>query len=179
MKTHDIETVELETLDLNTVEPMKVELHDGLKNKHREKIAGELSRFLANSYLFMLKLHNFHWNTRGPLFKSVHEMTEEQYENVFDAIDEIAERIRALGYLAAGTIKEYEQLRMIDDGDATISQTQMVAQLVKDHETIVKLARKTGEVAGEYGDEATLDLMTQRMENHEKFAWMLRSLLEK
>lgn len=179
MKTQDIETVELETLDLNTVEPMKLEMHDGLKNKHREKIAGELSRFLANSYLFLLKLHNYHWNIRGPLFKTVHEMTEEQYENVFDAIDEVAERIRALGYFAPGTFKEYEQLRVIEDGDAKASQQQMVADLVQGHETIVKLARKTGEVAGEYGDEATLDLMTGRMDSHEKFAWMLRSLLEK
>lgn len=172
-------TIKLEKIDLNSVEPMKIELDNHLSNKERQKVAEDLSVMLANSYLFMLKLHNYHWNVRGGFFKPVHEMTEEQYTDMFGAIDVIAERIRALGYIAPGTFKEYTSMGHIKDGNAELSLNEMVAELVQGHETLVKIAKKVVSRADECGDEATVDLMTARMDSHEKYAWMLRSMLEK
>lgn len=172
-------TIALEKIDLNSVEPMKVELDNHLSKKDREKVAADLSVMLANSYLFMLKVQNYHWNVRGGQFKSVHELTEEQYNDLFSSIDEIAERIRALGYIAPGTFKEYNSMSHIKDGNAELSLNEMVAELVKDHEIMVKIAKKVVDRADEYGDDATADMLTSRIETHDKYAWMLRSMLEK
>lgn len=172
-------TISLEKVDLNSVEPMKIELDNHLTKKERQKVAEDLSVMLANSYMFMLKLHNYHWNVRGGLFKPVHEMTEEQYNDVFGAIDEIAERIRALGYIAPATFKDYSSMSHIEDGNAALSLKEMVAELVQGHETMVKIAKKVVSSADKCGDEVTADLLTARMASHEKFAWMLRSVLEK
>ncbi len=150
----------------------------GIKEDARTEIAAGVSRVLADSYSLYLKTHNFHWNVTGPMFNSLHNMFEEQYTELATAIDEIAERIRALGERAPGSYSEYQKLTSIPEEAGTPEAMEMVRQLVRDHETVARTAREVFALADEADDEPTADLLTQRMQIHEKTAWMLRSMLE-
>lgn len=151
----------------------------GLSEQQRQDIAKGLSRILADSYTLYLKTHNYHWNVTGPHFSSLHEMFEVHYTELAQAVDEIAERIRALGVKAPGSYREFGELTSIQEATGDLSAEQMVADLVKGHETVVRTAREVFPLADEASDEPTADLLTQRMQVHEKTAWMLRSLNEK
>ena len=155
---------------------MKVDT--GIAANDRNDIAEGLSRVLADTYTLYLKTHQYHWNVTGPQFRSLHLMFEEQYRELWAATDEIAERIRALGEFAPGTYAEFTKLSSIQDDNTVPSSDQMVKNLVKGHEQVVKTARDLFKVADEAGDEVTADLMVQRMQASEKTAWMLRSTVE-
>jgi len=151
----------------------------GISKADRKQIAEGLSRLLADSYTLYLKTHNFHWNVTGPMFNTLHLMFEAQYTELATAVDLIAERIRALGFPAPGSYKDYAQLSSIKEAEGVPSANQMVAQLVRGQEAVVKTARSIFPAVERANDEPTADLLTQRMQVHEKTAWMLRSLLEK
>ena len=153
----------------------------GISDKERQKIAKELSRFLADAYTLYLKTHNFHWNVTGPMFNSLHVMFETQYTEQWAALDEIAERIRALGFNAPGSYAEFAKLTTIkEEPGATRSQDwrELVRQLVEGNEAVCRTARDVLETADDADDAPTEDLATQRLQIHEKYAWMLRSLLQ-
>ncbi len=154
-----------------------MELNTGISKDHREKIAAGLSRLLADSYTLYLKTHNYHWNVTGPQFNTLHQMFEVQYTELAIAVDEIAERIRALGILAPGSYTKFAAMTSIDEGEGTESAEEMVRQLAVGQETIVRTARAVFPDADAANDEPTADLLTQRMQLHEKNAWMLRSML--
>jgi starvation-inducible DNA-binding protein len=151
----------------------------GIPQKQRAEIAHGLSRLLADTYVVYLKTHNFHWNVEGPMFQTLHQMFMEQYTETWNAIDLIAERIRSLGEYAPGTYKEYAKLARIKETDGVPKAEQMVRLLIEGQEAVVRTAREVLPVADRASDEPTLDLLTQRMQVHEKNAWMLRSLLKK
>lgn len=150
----------------------------GLDGAQREAIAKGLAHLLADTYTLYLQTHNFHWNVEGPLFNTLHQMFMVQYTELWNALDEIAERIRALGLPAPGTYKVFNQLASIHQVDGVPEALEMVRILVKGHEAVVKTARKVLPVADDAHDESTADLLTQRLQIHEKTAWMLRSLLK-
>jgi starvation-inducible DNA-binding protein len=156
---------------------MKIDI--GIDAKQREKIASGLSRLLADSYTLYLKTHNFHWNVKGPMFNTLHLMFETQYNELALAVDLIAERIRALGVQAPGSYREFGKLTAIKESEGTPTANEMIKQLVEGQETVVRTARSVFPDAEAASDEPTADLLTQRMQVHEKTAWMLRSLLEK
>ncbi|MGE4528323.1 MAG: Dps family protein [Rhodospirillaceae bacterium] len=149
----------------------------GIAEKDRQKIAEGLKVLLASSYTLYLKTHNFHWNVTGPMFNALHTMFEGQYTELAAAIDEIAERIRALGVFAPGSFSQYKELSAVKEETGVPSAVEMIAQLAKDNETLSKVAREVLPAAGKADDEPTNDLLTQRMQTHEKAAWMLRSML--
>ncbi len=152
----------------------------GIASSDREKIAEGLSRFLADSFTLYLKTHNFHWNVTGPMFNALHVMFEGQYTEEWTALDEIAERIRALGFNAPGSYAEFIKLSSIAEEPGltdTADWREMVRQLVTGNEAVCRTARKALKIADNAGDDPTTDLMTQRLQVHEKNAWMLRSLL--
>ncbi len=151
----------------------------GIKPEDRAKIATGLSRLLADSYTLYLKTHNFHWNVTGPMFVTLHQLFEEQYTELAAAVDEIAERIRALGHPAPGTYREFQALTSIDDDDGDLDARGMITALVKAQETVARTARSVFPAVDAASDEPSGDLLTQRMQVHEKNAWMLRSLLVK
>lgn len=161
-----------------TNDVMDMEINIGISETHRKKIADELSKVLADSYMLYLKTHNFHWNVTGEHFHSLHEQFEEQYTELADAIDEIAERIRALGHKAPGTFKEFHQLTSIKEDTEKPEAMEMVRRLAVANEQVLRTARKALDPAKEADDEATIDLLTQRLHVHSKTAWMLRSHLE-
>ena len=151
----------------------------GISAKDRSAIAQGLSRLLADTYVVYLKTHNFHWNVEGPMFQTLHQMFMEQYTETWNAIDLVAERIRSLGHYAPGTYAEYNKLARIKETPGVPKAEQMVRLLIEGQEAIVKTAREVLPVAEKADDQPTLDLLTQRMQVHEKNAWMLRSLLKK
>jgi starvation-inducible DNA-binding protein len=151
----------------------------GISEKDRAKIADGLSRLLADTYTLYLKTHNFHWNVKGPMFQTLHLMFEVQYNELALAVDLIAERIRALGYPAPGTYREYSRLSSIPETDGVPEATDMIRQLVQGQEAVARTARKIFPIVDKARDEPSADLLTQRLQVHEKTAWMLRSLLEK
>lgn len=155
-----------------------MEINTGVPVEQREKIAEGLARLLADSYTLYLKTHNFHWNVTGPMFSTLHDLFEEQYTELAEAVDEIAERIRTLGFPAPGSYRQFGELTSIEEAVDTPSADGMVRQLVRDNETVVRTAREIVPVAADVNDEPTVDLLTVRMQTHEKTAWMLRSLLE-
>ncbi|NLO81211.1 MAG: DNA starvation/stationary phase protection protein [Xanthomonadaceae bacterium] len=155
-----------------------MEINIGISEKDRKEIAEGISRLLADTYLLYVKTHNFHWNVTGPMFNTLHLMFEEQYRELADAIDDIAERIRALGFPAPGSYKQFIELASIEEETGVPSAEQMIRQLVEGQEAVVRTARKVLPLAAEVNDEPTVDLLTQRMQVHEKNAWMLRSLLK-
>lgn len=157
---------------------MDLEINIGINETNRKKIADELSMVLADSYMLYLKTHNFHWNVTGEHFHSLHEQFEEQYTELADAIDEIAERIRALGHKAPGSFKEFNQLTSIEEDTEKPKAMEMVRRLAVANEQVLRTARKALDPAKEADDEATIDLLTQRLHVHSKTAWMLRSHLE-
>ena len=154
---------------------MKIDI--GIDAEHRAAIAGGLSRVLADSYTLYLKTHNFHWNVTGPMFQTLHLMFEAQYNELALAVDLVAERIRALGFPAPGTYRQFSELSAIKDEDGVPAALDMIRRLVEGHETVARTAREVFRAADEASDQPTCDLLTQRMQVHEKTAWMLRSLL--
>jgi starvation-inducible DNA-binding protein len=150
----------------------------GISEKDRRSVADGLSRMLADTYTLYLKTHNFHWNVTGPMFQTLHLMFMTQYNEAWLAVDLVAERIRALGYPAPGTYKEFAALTSIKDSSGVPKAKDMIRQLVEGQETVVRTAREVLPFAEKAGDQPTVDLLSARMEVHEKNAWMLRSLLE-
>lgn len=150
----------------------------GIKREDRKTITTGLSRLLADSYTLYLMTHNFHWNVKGPMFNTLHLMFETQYNELALAVDVIAERIRALGEPAPGTYAAFAELTRIEEPVGVPDATSMIRALVKGQEAVVKTARELMPVIDAASDEPTADLLTQRMQVHEKTAWMLRSLLE-
>ncbi len=149
-----------------------------IDDANRAKIAEGLSRMLADTYTLYLKTHNFHWNVTGPMFQTLHLMFETQYTELALAVDLIAERIRSLGYPAPGTYSEYVKLSSIPETPGVPKAKEMIRLLVEGQEAVVRTARSIFPILEEVNDEPTADLLTQRMQVHEKTAWMLRSLLE-
>jgi starvation-inducible DNA-binding protein len=155
---------------------MKIDI--GIPEEQRVEIAEGLSRLLADSYTLYLKTHNFHWNVTGPMFTTLHTLFETQYTELAMAVDIIAERIRALGVFAPGSYKQYSELSTIREETGNPTATDMIKQLVEGQEAVVRTARSVLPLTDQANDEPTADLLTQRMQIHEKNAWMLRSLLE-
>jgi starvation-inducible DNA-binding protein len=149
----------------------------GIEEKDRREIAEGLSRLLADTYTLYLKTHNFHWNVTGPMFQTLHLMFEQQYNELALAVDLIAERIRALGFPAPGTYAAFSRLSSIKEEETVPSADEMIRLLVEGQEAVVRTARSVFPVVDGAHDEPTADLLTQRMQIHEKTAWMLRSLL--
>jgi starvation-inducible DNA-binding protein len=149
----------------------------GIEAQDRREIAQGLSKLLADTYTLYLKTHNFHWNVTGPMFRTLHLMFEEQYIELALAVDLIAERIRALGFPAPGTYGEFAKLSSISEEEGVPSAEDMIRKLVEGQEAVVRTARSLFLVLERSHDEPTADLLTQRMQVHEKTAWMLRSLL--
>jgi starvation-inducible DNA-binding protein len=150
----------------------------GIPAAQRTRIAAGLSALLADSYTLYLMTHNFHWNVTGPMFNTLHQMFMQQYTEQWTALDQIAERIRALGHPAPGTYREFAQLASIREVDGVPPAMEMVKLLVAAQEGTARTARKLLPLVGKANDQPTADLLTQRLDVHEKTAWMLRSLLE-
>ncbi len=150
----------------------------GIPNEHREKITQGLSSLLADSYTLYLKTHNYHWNVKGPMFQTLHLMFEQHYTELAIAVDDIAERIRSLGEKAPGSYHEFAKLTTIKEETGWPTAHEMIRNLVTAHESVIKTARGIFPIAEAGSDEATVDLLTQRIQIHEKTTWMLRSLLE-
>ena len=155
-----------------------MEIDIGIEKKDREDIAEGLKKLLADTYTLYLKTHNFHWNVTGPMFQTLHLMFETQYTELASAVDVIAERIRSLGSPAPGTYKQYAELSSIKEDEGVPKAQDMIRLLVEGQESVVRTARSLYPSAEKALDEATADLLTQRIQLHEKTAWMLRSLLE-
>ena len=149
----------------------------GIAEHDRQAIAEGLSRLLADTYTLYLKTHNFHWNVTGPMFQTLHLMFETQYNELALAVDQIAERIRALGFPSPGTYREFSKLSSIKEEEGVPNAQEMIRLLVEGQEAVVRTARSIFPVVDQANDEPTADLLTQRMQIHEKTAWMLRSLL--
>lgn len=156
-----------------------MEINIGISKKHRADISEGLGRLLADSYTLYLKTHNFHWNVTGPMFQTLHLMFETQYTELALAVDLIAERIRSLGFPAPGTYRAFSKLSSIKETDDIPEAKKMIQLLIEGQEAVVCTARSLFPLVNEAADEATADLLTQRIQIHEKTAWMLRSLLGK
>ncbi|MGJ9418007.1 Dps family protein [Massilia sp. CMS3.1] len=150
----------------------------GINTEDRAKIVESLSTVLADAYMLYLKTHNFHWNVTGPMFSALHVMFEEQYTEQWTALDDIAERIRSLGHFAPATYKRYAELSSITEEANVLSAKDMIRQLVDGNEILTRTLRAGVKVADELDDFPTADMLTTRMDVHEKNAWMLRSFLE-
>ena len=150
----------------------------GIAEPDRIAIADGLSRVLADTYTLYLKTHNYHWNVTGPMFNTLHLMFEDQYNELWIAVDLIAERIRSLGQPAPGTYAQFAALTRIAEPDGIPTAEEMLVDLVDGNEAVTKTAREVFEVADAANDQSTADLLTQRLQVHEKVAWMLRSMLE-
>jgi starvation-inducible DNA-binding protein len=155
-----------------------IPINIGIDEQDRKAIADGLSRLLADTYSLYLKTHNFHWNVTGPMFSTLHLMFETQYTELSVAVDLIAERIRALGFPAPGSYSEYTRLSSIPEAVGVPNAQEMIRQLVEGQEAVVRTARSVFPLVEKVNDEPSADLLTQRMQVHEKTAWMLRSLLE-
>jgi starvation-inducible DNA-binding protein len=149
----------------------------GIGEKERKDIAEGLSKVLADTYTLYLKTHNYHWNVTGPLFQTLHLMFETHYNELWLAVDLIAERIRALGFPAPGTYAEFTRLASIKEEPGVPPAEEMIRKIVQGHEAVVRISRSVFAIADKASDQPTLDLLTQRMQVHEKTAWMLRSML--
>ena len=149
----------------------------GINEENRKKIADGLGHLLADTYTLYLMTHNFHWNVQGPMFNTLHNLFMTQYTELWTALDQIAERIRALDFPAPGTYAAFGKLTSIQEVDGVPSAEDMIAYLTNGHEAVARTARSLFAVVEEASDESSADLLTQRMTVHEKTAWMLRSLL--
>lgn len=158
-----------------TAQAMPVNI--GIDEKNRKEIVDGLTRLLADTYSLYLKTHNFHWNVTGPMFQSHHKMFEEQYRELFTAVDEIAERIRALGFPVPASSSNFSRMTSIKEETGIPRADDMVRQLVEGHETVDRTARQLLPAVEHAQDQTTMDLLADRMQIHEKTAWMLRSLL--
>ena len=154
-----------------------MEINIGITEQDRAAIAEGLSRLLADTYTLYLKTHNFHWNVTGPMFNTLHLMFEAQYNELALAVDAIAERIRALGFPAPGTYAAYARLSSIKEEEGVPSADEMIKLLVQGQEAVARTARSIFPLSDKVSDEPTADLLTQRLQVHEKTAWMLRSIL--
>ena len=155
-----------------------MDINIGIKQADREQIVAGLHVLLVNSYTLYLKTHNYHWDMTGPMFNTLHLMFEQQYTELAAAVDQIAERIRALGAFAPGSYTEYARLTSIPEDETVRDAETMIKNLVAGQETLARQARDVMATVGESRDEPTADLLTQRMQVHEKNAWMLRSLIQ-
>ena len=156
---------------------MTATIDTGLSKAERTDVVGQLTRVLADSYAVYLKTHGYHWNVRGAEFFSIHSLLEQQYREIWEALDTIAERIRALGEFAPQGYATFANLTSIGDGDPEQDSSAMLAELIKDHATVIATMRTALKTAEEAGDDVSVDLMTQRLAAHEKTTWMLRSTL--
>ena len=156
---------------------MNIEI--GINEKNRQTIANGFSQLLADTYTLYLKSHNFHWNVTGPMFTVLHELFETHYTELAGAVDEIAERIRALGFPAPASYSQFAKLTHIKEEVNVPHANEMIQQLASDHETVIRNVRQFLATIDSFEDEVSSDLLTQRLQFHEKTAWMLRSLLEK
>ncbi|WP_282607682.1 Dps family protein [Pelagibius sp. Alg239-R121] len=154
-----------------------MEINTGIPEEERKNVAKGLSHLLADSYTLYLKTHNFHWNVTGPMFQSLHAMFEEHYTELATAVDEIAERIRALGEPAPGSYAAFARLSSIQESEDVPNASEMVKQLVEAHEAVAKTARGVLPIADAGDDEVTMGLLADRLAVHEKTAWMLRSMI--
>jgi len=150
----------------------------GISTEDRAKIVDSLSSVLADSYMLYLKTHNFHWNVTGPMFQTLHVMFQEQYTELWNALDDIAERIRALGHFAPGTYQRYAELSTIKEEANVPGAQEMIRQLVAGQEAVARTARAAFRIADAADDQPTAGMLATRMEVHEKNAWMLRAFLE-
>ncbi len=155
-----------------------MQINTGIPADDRKAIAAGLSHLLADTYTLYLKTHGFHWNVTGPMFQTLHTMFEEEYSELWTALDEVAERIRSLGEPAPGSYAAFAKLTSIEEETGVPEAKEMIRQLVAGHEALAKTARSVFPAAEAGNDEVTADLLTQRMTVHEKTAWMLRSLLD-
>ncbi len=155
-----------------------MEINIGITESDRRSVAGELSKLLADSYTLYLRTHNFHWNVTGSMFQTLHVMFEQQYTELATAVDQVAERIRALGVPAPGTYREFLKLTSLREPDGFVNSREMIKLLLEGHEAVDRTARGALSVAERARDAATVDLLVQRLQVHEKTAWMLRSLIE-
>lgn len=151
--------------------------HPEIDLEQRKRLVANLVGALADSYLLMVKTQGYHWNVVGPLFFTLHQLTEDQYQNLFSAVDEIAERVRALGYPAPSSIADLMAHSKVNEETGNPTAEEMVASLVADHETIARRLRDAIEVAEDLRDPATADLLTERSRFHEKAVWMLRATI--
>ena len=151
----------------------------GISATDRAAIANGLSRLLADTYVLYLKTHSFHWNVEGPMFQTLHLMFMGQYTEAWNAVDPIAERIRSLGHYAPGSYKQYVKLATVKEAEGVPKAEKMIAELIAGQEAVARTARSVLPLADAANDQPTLDLLTQRLDIHEKNAWMLRSLLKK
>jgi starvation-inducible DNA-binding protein len=156
---------------------MTATIDTGLGASERTTVAGELTKVLADAYAVYLKTHGYHWNVRGPEFFSLHNLLEQQYRDIWGALDDVAERIRALGELAPQGYATFANLTSIKDGDPEKDAEGMLQELIRDHGVVIATMRAALETADAEGDDVTVDLLTQRLAAHEKFAWMLRASL--
>lgn len=156
---------------------MDTKVNIGIGESQREEIAKGLAHFLADTYTLYLKTHGFHWNVSGPMFNTLHLMFEAQYNELWTSVDTIAERIRALDEFAPGSYSELSKLTSLKESSKRLNAKEMIAELLDGHETVARAARTLSLVTQKANDDATLDLLTQRLQVHEKTAWMLRTLL--
>lgn len=155
---------------------MKIDI--GISEKDRKSVAHGLSKLLADTYTLYLKTHNFHWNVEGPMFQTLHVMFMGQYTEMWNALDLIAERIRSLGHYAPGTYAEFVKLTSIKETKSVPKAEKMIEELIQGNEAVIKTARGVFDAAEAAKDQTTMDVLTQRLDIHEKTAWMLRSLLK-
>jgi starvation-inducible DNA-binding protein len=164
------------TTSINGTKSMEVNI--GINKDDRKAIAEGLAKVLADSYMLYLKTHNYHWNVTGKLFHPLHAMFEEQYTELAEAIDEIAERIRALGFRAPGSFREFSEITSIQEDTDQPDAIEMIRRSAEANEAILRTAREALDPCQDADDEATIDLLTHRLKVHSKTAWMLRSHLE-
>lgn len=157
---------------------MNMDMDIGIDETQRKEIAEGLSRLLGDTYLLYVRTHGYHWNVTGPQFNTLHLMFEQQYTELALAVDQIAERIRALGFPAPASYGEFTRLASLSEDEDSPGANEMVHRLVKAQEAVVRTARSVFPPVERAGDEASADLLTQRLQIHEKTAWMLRSMLE-
>lgn len=155
---------------------MKIEI--GISELDRKKTSDGLSRLLADSYILYQKTHSFHWNVEGPMFNTLHVMFMDQYTELWNALDLIAERIRSLGFYAPGSYQKFSKLTSIAESEDHLPAKEMIRELLLGHEAVAKTIRSVFPLAQNGHDESTVDLLTGRLQVHEKTAWMLRSLLQ-
>jgi starvation-inducible DNA-binding protein len=163
---------------VSTAAPTESPIEIGIEAKDRKAVAEGLAKLLADSYTLYLKTHNFHWNVTGPMFNTLHLMFEQQYSELALAVDLVAERIRALGHPAPGSYAQFSRLSSVKEASGVPHAQDMIRELVEGQEAVARTARQVFPVAERAGDQVTMDLLTQRLQVHEKTAWMLRSLLE-
>jgi len=154
-----------------------MEFETGIKKEERVTISGALGKLLADTYVLYVKTQNFHWNVHGPEFFSLHKLSQEQYEEMAEAIDEIAERIRALGFFVDGSMESFLKLSSITEEHEVNPKHVYIERLIKAHEAVIRDCRALGDLAEDHHDHATVDLMGRRLGFHEKASWMLRSQL--